>query len=270
MMHRLPSITSAEKDAFERDGFHVLRGALSIEEVAHYRTGCEQLLRTPAEHPYSKLLGTTDLVPPGPENPRAVWVGFDLPLFDERFYDLAFQPNVALAVDALIGPDIDLYETGFVCKLPGFPATYRDWHQDAPYAEPQSNDRAVTVLHYLDRMDRESGATQVVPGSHKLGLLEHVLPTEKVSANALEVANKRTYDSRGVAFDFCPGDVLIFLGRLVHKAGGNETRRARFNTAYNYVRRDNLSLKEINRYIGSGVPITRNGKLYRPAYLADA
>jgi ectoine hydroxylase-related dioxygenase (phytanoyl-CoA dioxygenase family) len=199
-----------------------------------------------------------------PVNPRNLWNGFDLPLFDDHFYDLIFHPRVALTMDALIGPDINFYETCFVTKPPRFPGRFRDWHQDSAYFDPQTNDRNAAVIVYLDPMDTSSGATSVVPGSHKRGPLPHVTPAEDVSSKHLEVADKRQYDARGVTFRFEPGDALFFLARVLHKAGGNETNTARTGLIYNYARRDTLDLGEKNRSIANGIPVTRGGRIYTP------
>jgi len=261
-------ITDDDRAQFERDGYFVLRGALTPEEVATYREALIGILQIPESHPYNNRLMTAKIptAPPTAENPRCVWAAFDLPLFDDRFYDFAFHPKIALGVSGLIGPDVNLYETSCVAKVPGFPGNYRDWHQDSEYSDPQSNDSNVTVITYLDDQDGTSGATCVVPGTHKQGPIPHVTPTEEYTSNAREVADKAQYDAVGFAPEFKAGDTMVFYGRLVHKSGPNETDRSRLSLAYNYVRADTLDLAEINRYIGSSTPITRGGRLYAPKY----
>lgn len=259
-----PGITPAQKAAFEEKGFHLLRGALSAADVARYREAMARMLQTPAEHPYARHLLTAAIDPAPPDNPRAVWAAFDLPLFDDAFWDLAYHPTIALAVDALIGPDINLFETSCIAKVPGFTGSFRDWHQDSEYSDPQSNDRHVTVIVYLDEMAGDSGATWVAPGTHRSGPLPHVSPQESLSSNAREVADKRRYDAEGISFAFAPGDVLIFLVRLVHKSGPNASGRSRWSVALNYTRRDTLDLGQTNRYVGGYLPITRGGRLFVP------
>jgi len=257
-------VTQTEIEAFEDQGFHILRNALTPEEVSTYRDALARLLLLPMDHPYAGSLARSGLAPEccPPDNPRGIWAGFDLPLFDDCFFDLAFHPRIALNVDALIGPDLNLYETSFVSKIPDFPGTFRDWHQDSEYSDPQSNDRNVTVIVFLDDMDGQSGATWVVPGSHKLGPLAHVMPVESISSKAREVADKERFNAQGVSFAFNAGDALVFLVRLVHKSGPNHSDRSRLSLAYNYVRKDNLDLRNTNRYIGAAVPVVRNSRLY--------
>jgi ectoine hydroxylase-related dioxygenase (phytanoyl-CoA dioxygenase family) len=160
---------------------------------------------------------------------------------------------------------VNFYETCFVTKLPRFPGNYRDWHQDSAYFDPQSNDRNAAVIVYLHDMDEESGATGVIPGSHKLGPLPHVTPSEAVSSTHQEVADKRRYDSSAVYVRAKAGDALFFLARVLHKAGGNSTDQARTGIIYNYTRKDTLDLANKNRSMANGVPVTRNGRIYRRA-----
>jgi len=259
-------LSPAERAAFEENGFHVLRGALTPEELENYRDAMTTLFLTPADHPYADRLFSNDLPPEqrDPRNPRALWNGFDLPLFDDRFYDLIFHPKIALTMDALIGPDINFYETCFVTKTPHFTGTYRDWHQDSAYFDPQTNDRNCAVVIYLDDMDKDSGATGVVPGSHKNGTLPHVTPAEDFSSRHLEVADKRQYDDKSVTFRFQAGDALFFLARTLHRAGGNKTDTSRTGLIYNYTRKDTLDLGPKNRSIANGIPVVRNRRLYLP------
>ncbi len=256
-------ITPEDKAAFEENGFHVLRSAVSPNEIALLKQALAKMLLTSKQHPYAKnLADAPDIADNPPDNPRGVWAAFNLQLFDDIFWDFAYHPIIAHAVDALIGSDINLYETASIHKVPGFPNNYRDWHQDSVYSDPQSNDRNVTVITFLDEMDGESGATWVVPGSHKQGALPHVLPTESLSSQAKEVADKHLYSPKGVAFAYQPGDVLIFLVGVVHKSGANLSNQSKWSLAYNYTRNDTHDLARVNGFVGAYLPITRNGKLY--------
>src|SRR5438105_15950000 len=106
-------LTAGERSEFEEKGYFVQRGALGADEGRTYREAMARLFLTPTDHPYASSLTGYDLPPDerDPANPRSLWNGFDLPLFDERFYDLIFHPKLALTVDALIGPDINFYES---------------------------------------------------------------------------------------------------------------------------------------------------------------
>jgi len=259
-------ITPAQRETFLKDGFHIIRGSLTSEEVERYRAALIKLMQTPVDHPYANRLLSAEIpgVEPTEINPYNRWAAFDLPLFDDVFYEFIFHPTITLSVAGLIGPDVNLYETSAVAKVPGFPGNYRDWHQDSEYSDPQTNEFNVTVITYLDEMDGKSGVTGVVPGTHRSGPIPHVIPQEKHSSGAREVEDKAKYEASAVYPTVQPGDTMVFFGRLVHKSAPNESNSDRLSIAYNYVRSDTLDLKEINRYVGANTPVVRNGRLYRP------
>jgi ectoine hydroxylase-related dioxygenase (phytanoyl-CoA dioxygenase family) len=259
-------ITNQDRAAFEELGYHIIREALTQAEVRVYRSALVRMLQVPEDHPYVNRLMSANIAgaPPTPINPRCIWAGFDLPLFDDIFYDFAFHAPIVEVVAALIGPDVNLYETSSVHKVPGFPGNYRDWHQDTEYSDPQSNDSIVTVITYLDDQDGYSGGTWVADGTHRLGAIPHQVPEEAVTSGAREVIDKKIYDLSGHCPSYSAGDTLIFKSRLIHKSGANQSDRDRLSLAYNYVAADTLDLKEINRYIGSATPVARSGRVYRP------
>jgi hypothetical protein len=260
-------ISAEDRQAFLDDGYFLVRQTLSPEKVARYREALVRVLKTPPDHPYARrfLEASIPGAPPTEINPYGRWAGFDLPLFHEIFFDFVFEPRIALSVAGLVGGDINLYETGCVSKVPGFPGNYRDWHQDSEYSDPQSNEFNVTVITYLDDMDGKSGVTGVVPGTHRLGPIPHVVPTEKYTSGAREVADKAKYEAKAVYQDVRAGDTIVFFGRLVHKSASNESDTDRLSLAYNFMRTDTFDLKEIARWIGAATPVVRNGRMYRPS-----
>ncbi len=263
-------ITAAEREAFLENGYHVIRGAVPADRVARYREALIKVLKTPKDHPYASrfLEASIPGAPPTEANPFGRWAGFDLPLFNEVFYDFVFEPKIGLTVAGLLGGDVNLYETGCVAKVPGFPGNYRDWHQDSEYSDPQSNEFNVTVITYLDDMDGTSGVTGVVPGTHKVGALTHAIPTETHTSGAREVADKGRYEAKAVFPTVKAGDTLVFFGRLVHKSASNDSDSDRLSLAYNFTRSDTYDLKEIARWIGAATPVVRDGRIYRPSTLS--
>ncbi len=260
-------ISTAEREAFLENGYHIIREALSPSEVKMYRDAFVKVLQTPPDHPYAGKRMMRAAIPgadPTETNPHGYWAGFDLPLFGDIFYEFIFHPKITLSISGLIGDDVNLYETSCVAKVPGFPGNYRDWHQDTEYSDPQSNDFNVTVITYLDDMDGASGVTGVVPGTHKGGPLPHQVPVEEYSSGAREVCDKEQYEALAHYAEVKAGDTMVFLGRLVHKSAPNLSNEDKLSLAYNYVRADTIDLGEINRYIGAGTPVVRGGRLYRP------
>lgn len=90
-----------------------------------------------------------------------------IPLFLEH----ATDPVILDALEDLIGPDIVLYNTQALLK-PAFHGTAVPWHQDSAYW-PFKAFNLVSCWIALDEANEENGCMRFIPGSHKLGLLEH-------------------------------------------------------------------------------------------------
>ncbi len=126
-------------------------------------------------------------------------------------------------VSRLLGPDVCFTHMQFVTKLPDRDETHSEipWHQDNGYGrlEPPID---LTVFLALTAMDERNGALQLVPGSHRLGLLEHeraeVNPVLRELAPGARKPELVTLDA---------GFAIAFSGLLVHASGPNRSAEAR-------------------------------------------
>ena len=84
---------------------------------------------------------------------------------------LARDPRVLDVIEDILGPNILLYYSMLMMK-PARQGFRAPWHQDFAFFV---HDRTalVAVQLYLDDSTLENGCVHVVPGSHKLGLLNH-------------------------------------------------------------------------------------------------
>ncbi|HEY3328909.1 MAG TPA: phytanoyl-CoA dioxygenase family protein [Capsulimonadaceae bacterium] len=83
-------------------------------------------------------------------------------------FSIATDKRILNIVEDLIGPNILLWGTHFICKYPG-DGTQVPWHQDARYW-PLTPHETVTVWLAFDDCDADNSALLVIPGSHRLGL----------------------------------------------------------------------------------------------------
>jgi ectoine hydroxylase-related dioxygenase (phytanoyl-CoA dioxygenase family) len=130
-------------------------------------------------------------------------------------------PHLA-AVVRLLGPNVCLTHQQFVTKLPDAEGEHSDipWHQDAGYGplEPASD---VTVWLPLVDSDERNGCLRVVPGSHRLGLLDH-------GPAALNPLLREAHsDQRGIALPLAAGEAVAFSGLLLHGSGPNRSSAPR-------------------------------------------
>jgi phytanoyl-CoA hydroxylase len=107
-------------------------------------------------------------------------------------------------------------------------------HQDEYYFEHQHHS-TVGVLSYATDVDMDNSPLYVVPGSHKLGTIEHIddqwagfaLPDESWWDKAVPVTGKA-------------GDAILFHGLTVHGSPANRSDRPRPVFIQRYRRADDF------------------------------
>lgn len=95
------------------------------------------------------------------------------------------------------------------------------WHQDLSLDWPVSVPPALVIWFPLDVANQSSGSLQVIPGSHKHGVIGrgHLLPEEMEEIYAPT--------ERIVDVNLSPGDCLIFHPGVLHRSGVNTTNSHR-------------------------------------------
>lgn len=130
------------------------------------------------------------------------------------YFDLLDDETWAAIADAILLPHCGGYwvNTGQVMYiLPGEPAQalHRDadnWWEYVRSAWPDVVDVTVSAMIGLGDVTEETGATRVIPGSHRWPELAYHL-----------------HDHETVAADLGPGDALIYSGYVLHGGGANTT-----------------------------------------------
>jgi phytanoyl-CoA hydroxylase len=135
--------------------------------------------------------------------------------------------QVPLAVQ-LLGPNVCLTHNQFLTKLPDADDTHSDipLHQDNGYGRLEPPDD-ITIWIALTPVTRENGCLEVLPGSHRLGLLDHGPAGVNPALREVQAAGDR------VAVELGPGEAIAFTGLTLHGSGPNRTSEPR--TAF-YVR----------------------------------
>lgn len=152
------------------------------------------------------------------------------------------HPPVLDAAAELLGPDLLLWNSGFVVK-PARDGYFASWHQDLTYwgLEP---DHVVTAWLAFTSSTRANGCVRFVPGSHRLGLLPVV--ETRAKDNMLSRGQSVILDdpeSRAVAVELRPGEMSIHHGLTVHASDPNRTDADRIGMTMTYIRPDVRSRK---------------------------
>jgi ectoine hydroxylase-related dioxygenase (phytanoyl-CoA dioxygenase family) len=79
--------------------------------------------------------------------------------------DIIRDPRVLDPVEAILGPDILCWASGFFAKEPG-DGSFVSWHQDATYWGLSSHEIVTAWIAFSPSVP-ETGCLRVVPGSHK-------------------------------------------------------------------------------------------------------
>ncbi|MDF2650170.1 MAG: Phytanoyl-CoA dioxygenase, partial [Paenibacillus sp.] len=137
----------------------------------------------------------------------------DTPHFrDERLLEFLLADEVLDLVEPIIGPNIGLWSSHFICKDPVVGRT-TPWHEDSAYwrGRVSSFDKIVTVWLAIDPSNQENGCMRVISGTHNNGFSEY----EEVdkSKNLFRSQIKNIDDSQAVYFELERGECSLHDSR---------------------------------------------------------
>lgn len=148
------------------------------------------------------------------------------------FFQSALDPALLDIVEQVVGPDIELFMDGqCLVKEPvgGHPKML---HQDGAYFE-HKYEGPIAVLCYAVDTDLNNGALHVVPGSHKLGMLQHVDTESHLGLDLNEWPWERSLPIVGEA-----GDAIFFHVKCIHGSKPNWSDKPRPVFIHRYRRPD--------------------------------
>jgi ectoine hydroxylase-related dioxygenase (phytanoyl-CoA dioxygenase family) len=156
-------------------------------------------------------------------------------LKDERLFDFLLADEVIDVVEAIIGPNIGLWSSGFICKEPKT-GKKTPWHEDSAYWEGRFNsfDGIVTIWLAIDEATKENGCMGVVPGTQKNGFSEYVnMGTDHKIFN-FEIKGDTINEADVVWFELKKGTYSLHDSRIIHGANANtsNTRRTGYTMRY--------------------------------------
>lgn len=167
----------------------------------------------------------TDLMRAGDENrnPYAL-LGYQARC--AGMWDLIHHPRIVDVVEDLVGSDIVCWSTHFFNKVAGDTDPIPP-HQDVTYWH-LSPHASVTVWLAVDAVTLANGCMEVLPGTHRMGLLEE-RPTEgpyamKGTTDSFDTSTAHAEQHGSfVPLELKPGEVSIHSDKTVHRSGPNLT-----------------------------------------------
>ena len=149
-------------------------------------------------------------------------------------YELVTSDAVLDVVEALIGPDILLYNSNYIIKEPHTDA-FVSWHQDLTYWGLADDDAQVSMWLALAPATAASGCMVSLPGTHKAGRADHVeQPDDDDNILLLGQQIVGIDESRGRPYELAPGQASFHHGWSIHTSYPNTTddRRIGLNVQY--------------------------------------
>ncbi len=209
---------------------------LNEQQVAHYTTEGYLIypqaifpqakfdgLKSHFEHKLSRLAADVR-----PES-------MDVPHFtDPKLFEWLFAEEVLDLVEPILGPDIALFSSHFLCKPPGNGKRV-PWHEDSFYWKGQMDPMEVcTVWLAVDPSTKINGCMNVIPRTlHGYSEYEPVDTTKNVFAT--EIKKTQMDPSRAVAIELQPNHASLHDGRLMHGSDANTSNIRRCGYTMRYI-----------------------------------
>lgn len=213
-------ITLEQSDFYQENGYLLAKGILSPQEAAQYRVACHDLAeRLSNVREIDATWGSAKQAVAGAEN-TILYHCHDVQFHDACFSRLITDERLtSIASDIIGSPNVQLHHTKMFIKPPERGAPF-PMHQDAPYFPHDKHSMIAAIIHF-DAAPIEKGCVRVVPGSHKLGILDHS------SEGGWHLPFSEYPVESAIPCEAEPGDVLFFSYLTIHGSGINQSEEAR-------------------------------------------
>ena len=137
------------------------------------------------------------------------------------FFHSAFDENTINIVEAILGPNVEIFGNGQCLYKEPVGGHPKHLHQDSAYFEHRYQG-PVGTLNYVVDTDLVNGALHVVPGSHRLGQLKHIDTFSHLGLEEDEWPWESAFPVTGKA-----GDSIFFNVKTVHGSKQNMSDKPR-------------------------------------------
>jgi ectoine hydroxylase-related dioxygenase (phytanoyl-CoA dioxygenase family) len=205
--------TTQHKQAFDENGYVLVKGLFSPDEVEFYRNHYTRMRLEENARMDRRVANPTD------GDPLLQWPRLMMMhRHDAISRDWLLAPRINECLTGLLGREPYAVQTMLYFKPPH--ARGQALHQDNYYLRVQPG-TCIAAWMALDRCDEANGCLQVVPGSHTWPILCTVKADTEQSFTDVTVPVPAEHPAVSVIMD--PGDVLFFNGQIVHGSLPNTT-----------------------------------------------
>ncbi len=213
-------LTQEQLAFYQENGYILVPGLFKAEEAARLRQECHELAERLAVH--HNMDATWASARSAVAEAKATRI---LHCHDVQFQSAAFSRLIVderltgVASDIIGSANVQLHHTKMFIKPPEQGSPF-PMHQDYPFFPHERHSMIAAICHF-DDAPIEKGCVRVVPGSHKLGPLQHEesgswhLPFEQYPIESAIPCPAKA------------GDVLFFSYLTIHGSGINVSNEAR-------------------------------------------
>lgn len=221
------TLTDEQKQQFHEQGYVVVPGVLSSEEVERYKRRASEIAHGDIPPGGEKMLVRDVRVAKGkykPDDPeKGLWKLLQPDWYDSTFRTYPETENLLDPVEQLLGPDLKCFLTMMIYKPPGLEEVHHPFHQDKFYFNFGPADMILGTWIALDPVNQDNGGMIFIPGSHK-ELVDHEFDTSEMQNFGILYA--KGYEAGHpdeVPIEMEPGDCVYFHSQLLHRTGPNVT-----------------------------------------------
>ena len=220
------TLDKQQLEAFDRDGFLLLREFASSDKVRKIRNKAKLLIKNPVEpieseesyHNYDTSVVTLRRL-------RQVYdrdLEFSAWMKSKKIFPVLKQilrdtPVLTLA-----------HHNSIMTKMPS-KISSTCWHQDRRYWHFE-NENLVSVWLALGKERISNGVLEFIPGSHKMKFSENQFDEKQCFRTDIE-ENKNIL-AKKIHYNLNPGDVVIFHCKTLHSAPNNKTDKPKISFVY--------------------------------------
>ncbi|MBM4022740.1 MAG: phytanoyl-CoA dioxygenase family protein [Planctomycetes bacterium] len=203
---------------YRRDGYVVVPGFFEADEIDLLRRAAKED-RGLDEHAFGRADGEGGTVR------LSLWNHPG----DGIYGMFARCERIVRSAEKLLGGEVYHYHSKMIMKDAHVGGAWT-WHQDYGYWYNNGVlfPNLVSVSIAVDPSTRENGCLQVIPGSHELGRIEHVLSGDQAGADRERVDAVLTRLAL-VHCEMAPGDVIFFHANLLHRSDMNRSEHPRWS-----------------------------------------